>query len=446
MPVENLNVFEDDFWAINEKLNQVLKSTNCLSVMLIDKAGQLITTAGDISQLDTTSFSSLCAADFAATSQLAMLVGEKEFATLFHQGEKQNIYIASIEDRVMLAVVFDQRTTLGLVRVRVKQVVLELLETVEANDDVIKRCDELRRLGYRLALDDVTEVNDRVKALLPLVDVVKIDLMQIDWAALPDIVNALKPWPLSLVAEKVESKKHAERCMALGFQLFQGYYFAQPEIVSGKRAEPSEMTLLRLLALILGDAELAEIELEFKRHPHLVYNLMRIVNSAACGLPQKIDSLRQCIMILGRNQLQKWVQLLLYTLGRPGARLVSPLMLMAATRGKWMEALARGQRAGDVKYHDRAFMAGILSLLDALLGLQMSDVVSELNLADEVKSALLTRQGALGSLLLLIEKKEANDLSAVSCMLRDLPDFTPARFTTAELEAAAWANGLGRAA
>ena len=128
MPVENLNVFEDDFWAINEKLNQILKSTNCLSVMLIDKAGQLITTAGDISQLDTTSFSSLCAADFAATSQLAMLVGEKEFSTLFHQGEKQNIYIASIEDRVMLAVVFDQRTTLGLVRVRVKQVVLELIK------------------------------------------------------------------------------------------------------------------------------------------------------------------------------------------------------------------------------------------------------------------------------------------------------------------------------
>jgi len=123
---ENVNVFEDDFWAINEKLNQLLKSTNALSVLLIDKAGQLITTAGDISQLDTTSFASLSAADFAATSQLAMLVGEKEFATLFHQGEKQNIYVASIEARVMLAVIFDQRTTLGLVRVRVKQTVAEL--------------------------------------------------------------------------------------------------------------------------------------------------------------------------------------------------------------------------------------------------------------------------------------------------------------------------------
>ena len=123
---ENVNVFEDDFWAINEKLNQLLKSTNSLAVLLIDKAGQLITAAGDISQLDTTAFAALSAADFAATSQLAMLVGEKEFATLFHQGEKQNIYVASIEARVMLAVVFDQRTTLGLVRVRVKQTVAEL--------------------------------------------------------------------------------------------------------------------------------------------------------------------------------------------------------------------------------------------------------------------------------------------------------------------------------
>lgn len=327
-----------------------------------------------------------------------------------------------------------------------KQVVLELLETVEAADDVIKRCDELRRLGYRLALDDVTEVNDRVKALLPLMDVVKIDLMHVDWAALPDIVNALKPWPLSLVAEKVDSRKQADRCMALGFQLFQGYYFARPETVSGKRAEPSRLALLRILALILGDAELAEIEAEFKRHPHLVYNLMRIVNSVACGLPRKIDSLRQCMMMLGRSQLQRWVQLLLYTVGRPGGRLVSPLMQMAATRGKWMETLAKGQCAGDRKYHDRAFMAGILSLLDALLGLQMSEIVGGLNLADEVKAALLERQGPLGSLLLLIEKKEANDMSAVSCMLRGLSCLTPAQFTAAELAAAGWANTLGRAA
>ncbi|MBI5805567.1 MAG: roadblock/LC7 domain-containing protein [bacterium] len=132
MPVENLNVFEDDFWSINELLNQLLKNTNSLAVLLIDKAGQLITTAGDISQLDTTSFASLSAADFAATSQLAMLVGEKEFSTLFHQGEKQNIYVASIESRVMLAVIFDQRTTLGLVRVRTKQTVAELIKMFQA--------------------------------------------------------------------------------------------------------------------------------------------------------------------------------------------------------------------------------------------------------------------------------------------------------------------------
>ncbi|MEW6684573.1 MAG: roadblock/LC7 domain-containing protein [Candidatus Edwardsbacteria bacterium] len=126
MPVENVNVFEDDFWAISELLNQLLRNTNSNCVLLIDKAGQLITSAGDTTKLDTTSFASLSAADFAATSQLASLVGEKEFSTLFHQGERENIYVASIEARVMLAVIFDQRTTLGLVRVRVKKTVEDL--------------------------------------------------------------------------------------------------------------------------------------------------------------------------------------------------------------------------------------------------------------------------------------------------------------------------------
>lgn len=324
--------------------------------------------------------------------------------------------------------------------------VLELLETVEASDDVIKRCGELRQRGYHLALDDVTKVDDRVKALLPLVDVVKIDLLHVDWAALPHIVNALKPWPLSLVAEKVDSRKQADRCMALGFQLFQGYYFAHPETVSGKRPDPSKMALLRLLALIVSDAELIEIERELKRHPGLVYNLLRIVNSVACGLSQKIDSLRQCIMVLGRNQLQRWLQLLLYTTGRSSGQLVGPLMQMAATRGRWMETLAGEQRANDRKYADSAFMVGILSLLDALFGLQMEEIVHELNLADEVKLALLARQGALGNLLVLIEKKETNDAAAVSGMLRDLSDLTPYKFTLAELEATGWANTISRAA
>lgn len=123
---EGINIFEEDFWAINDTLNRLLQGTNARTILLIDKAGQLITSAGDTTSLDTSSFATLSAADFAATSQLASLIGEKEFSTLFHQGERENLYVCLIADRVILAVIFDQRTTLGLVRVKAKNTAAEL--------------------------------------------------------------------------------------------------------------------------------------------------------------------------------------------------------------------------------------------------------------------------------------------------------------------------------
>jgi len=126
VPVDNLSFFEEDFWAINQRLTKLLSMTNANAALLIDKAGQLITSSGDTQNWDTTAFAALAGADFAATGQLAGLVGEQEFTTLHHQGEKANIYVATIEARVILAVVFDQKTTLGLVRVRVAQAVADL--------------------------------------------------------------------------------------------------------------------------------------------------------------------------------------------------------------------------------------------------------------------------------------------------------------------------------
>jgi predicted regulator of Ras-like GTPase activity (Roadblock/LC7/MglB family) len=136
----SFQIFEDDFWAINETITKLLKMTNAIAVLLIDKAGQLITSTGNISQIDTTSFASLSAADFAATSQLAKLVGESNFNTLFHQGENQNLYIQLIANKVILVVIFDSRTSLGLVRVRIKHatdelnaIILDIMEKIDSN-------------------------------------------------------------------------------------------------------------------------------------------------------------------------------------------------------------------------------------------------------------------------------------------------------------------------
>jgi predicted regulator of Ras-like GTPase activity (Roadblock/LC7/MglB family) len=128
---EGTQIFEEDFWAINDALNRLLQGTNARTILLIDKAGQLITSSGDTTELDTSSFATLSAADFAATTQLATLIGEKEFSTLFHQGEKENLYVCLIADRVILAVIFDKRTTLGLVRVKTKNTAAELEKVFE---------------------------------------------------------------------------------------------------------------------------------------------------------------------------------------------------------------------------------------------------------------------------------------------------------------------------
>ena len=122
----NWALFEDDFKIITDHLGKLLTNSNSRSIVLIDKTGQLINSVGEAPTFDTTSFASLAAADFAANSQLAELIGEKEFSTLVHQGVNDSMYLSMIENRVILVVIFDKRTTLGLVRLRVKKTVEDI--------------------------------------------------------------------------------------------------------------------------------------------------------------------------------------------------------------------------------------------------------------------------------------------------------------------------------
>lgn len=123
---DSVNIFEDEYFAINKSLANLLKNSNARAILLIDRSGQLITSAGNLSSLDVPSIASLSAADFEAASLLAALVGEKNFSSLFHQGQKESIYASLVASRVIIIVIFDERTTLGLIRVRVKQTTQEL--------------------------------------------------------------------------------------------------------------------------------------------------------------------------------------------------------------------------------------------------------------------------------------------------------------------------------
>jgi EAL and modified HD-GYP domain-containing signal transduction protein len=325
-----------------------------------------------------------------------------------------------------------------------EQVVLELLETIAVTDEIVERCRALKKEGFALALDDFFRLDETLRPLLDLVEVVKIDLTLVEPSALEGMVHQLQAWPVKLLAEKVDRPEQAQRCLALGFDLFQGYYFAMPAVLSGKRVDPSTLALLHLLGLVLGDAETVEIEQAFKHDPTLTYNLLRLVNSVGSGVTQKINSLKHAIVVLGRRQLQRWLQLLLFTLHhRASSQYPSPLMQLAATRGRLLELLAGHEPGRDPDYQDRAFMAGLMSLLDALLEMSLADIITHLNLSDEVRLALLERGGPLGRLLRLAERSEQGDFEGTAELLRQCPWLDPNALTTAQLEAMAWAEEIG---
>ncbi len=324
--------------------------------------------------------------------------------------------------------------------------VLEVLETVELTPPVIARCRALKDLGFTLALDDFVTLEEQHKPLLELADIVKVELMGMSDAGLENTVKALRHWPVKLLAEKVDNEAQVKHCSELGFALFQGYYFAKPTIIAGKKLSHSELTLNRLLGLVLDDADTGELEAIFKSEPGLTLNLMRLTNSAASGVRQKITSVRHAITVLGRRQLQRWLQLLVYADASPNGLLASPLMQLAATRGRFLELLAGDLMGSDRDLVDRAFMTGIMSLMPTLLHVPIGEIMNGLNVANDVREALEARTGVLGRMLLLAEKQEESDADACSALIAELPGLDTERVNAALTQALAWANNLNRQA
>lgn len=319
------------------------------------------------------------------------------------------------------------------------KVVLEVLETVRPSPRVAARCAQLREMGFSLALDDVSSVNKTFEPLLPAVEFIKIDLKKTAPGALPEIVRHFKARGMALLAEKVDSRKQADECRALGFDYFQGYFFAKPEIISGKKLSPSEMTLLDVLGLVLTDADQPAIEEALKRDAALTMSLLRLANSVASGLRQHAATIGSAIMLLGRRQLQRWLQLLLYA-SEPGRNLPSPLMQLAATRGRLMELLVTHAVGHDGE--DLAFVTGIMSLMDTLLKQPLAEIVASLPVPAEVRQALLERGGRLGALLALCERLEEGDPARISRALALLSGVSVENVNLAQAEALRWANSI----
>lgn len=325
-------------------------------------------------------------------------------------------------------------------------VTLEILETVRPDETVVARVRELKRKGFQIALDDVVRLGEEYDALLTLVDVVKVDLQPLSQAEIRAIVERVKRTDARLLAEKVDSKEQMEFCRALGFDLFQGYYFARPTIIAGKKLDHSQLALMRLTQLLLADADNAELEKVFKEQPGLVVNLLRLTNSVAYGVRTRITSLRHAIALLGRRQLQRWLQILLFANPQGGG--VTPLLQLAATRGRLMELLAESLGKRPPGLPDQAFMTGIVSLMPALLGQSMAEILAQLPLSPSIAQALADdgRPGTLGGLLQLAEASESGDTDAITDLLPAFDGLDLGGLNAAVARALAWANEIGREA
>ena len=319
--------------------------------------------------------------------------------------------------------------------------VLELLEDIQLDAQVVERCRELKKLGFALALDD-HEFDAANTEIYYVVDIIKIDILLTGMEALPDVVKQLRKYPVKLLAEKVETIEQFQICFDLGFDLFQGYFFARPVVLNRRKIDVSGLALLKLLQQLTMGASIEMIEMTFKENPGLSYNLLKLVNSVALGVREKIKTLRHAILLLGMNHLRRWTQLSLFS-GHDARGVNHPLLEMAAVRGRLMETMQKqlAGRAASDEQAEAAFMVGILSFLDFMFETPMYEIIANLNLNEDVSSALLMREGQLGKMLKLTEKLEVTDFDAVAILLGEC-GVSLDQLLAAQLEAFSWRSSI----
>jgi c-di-GMP-related signal transduction protein len=320
------------------------------------------------------------------------------------------------------------------------RIVLELLEHVSMTPPVIERCQALQRAGYSLGLDDVVCLNDGLKAVMPYVSLVKVDVSVLTEPQTTALVHELQAYDVKLVAEKIETVEKHVFCHAAGFDLFQGYFLARPAVLTGRSVQPSLRLLLEIFRLIDANAETEALENALRQAPDVTVRLLRIANSAAVHPPNKIHSLGNAILVLGRRQISRIVQLMLFAQQCNGDLVSNPLVQTAAVRGMLMEELA--DALGLAKVRDRAFLVGILSLADSLFSQSLLDILDILNLDKTLHDALGHRRGHLGALLNLVEASENADSRTFTFVARELGLSDMDDFNRWQVDAMRWAASL----
>ena len=294
------------------------------------------------------------------------------------------------------------------------QTVVEILETVPVDDLVVAACRRLKEAAYTIALDDFG-VDDPRESLTDLADIIKVDLRATSPADAATMVKRYGPWRCRMLAEKVETRAEFLTAKKAGFLYFQGYFFRRPETLTAHEIPANRINYLRMLkAVSRSELDVREIENLVKSEAALCYRLLRYLNSAAFGFANEIHSVRHALAILGEREVRRWIRLVA-TLGA-GQNKTSELVLSTLVRARFCELLSPKIAHGD----SDLFLMGLLSLMDAILEIPMSQVLDNVPIDQETKSVLLGGASRLSPFYQLMLAQESGEWKTASDLTSQL--------------------------
>jgi EAL and modified HD-GYP domain-containing signal transduction protein len=298
-----------------------------------------------------------------------------------------------------------------------EKIILELHQNLPVTGEILERCRKLKESGFILALDNQTFLTEKIE-LYKVVDLIGIDLRQTPVDQLRSVIGHYRQFPAQLLAQKVETRIEFNECQALGFDYFQGFFFAKPTVIQKNKINETTGSLLRIVHQIINDADIDVIVRIIQESPGLTYKLLLLANSVTVGARRVIDSVRHAVSLLGRDQIRRWAQLELFASGN-SQELDSPLVDMASVRASFMEYLTKchPMLRGFRDAADRAFLTGTLSMLESIYNIHIEDIVKSVELSEDVKIALLRRAGLFGEMLTFVESLEQLDFEKSQVLL-----------------------------
>jgi len=317
--------------------------------------------------------------------------------------------------------------------------IIEILETVNPDQDVLAACRKVKEQGFVLALDDYVG-QPGFEAFLELADIVKVDILGRTPAEIIKLFQRLNRYKCFFLAEKVEDEHFYHLTRSLGFNLFQGFYFSKPEMLKGRKISAGEVAKINVLQELAQDEyKIDHLARIISTDISLSYRLLKYLNSAYFALPQKIRSISQAITLLGQNPLRQWLMVvILAELQREP--LAEELVFASIRRGRFLELIAHFLRP--VPYsHDAMFMLGLFSNLDAMLGQDMREIMGKMPLEDEIKNALCGESNKARNLLDLAAAFEHGEWDEIDRLLVDFR-LAPDRVALANNQAQIWAHNI----